>query len=68
VPAKTPDAAAARLNDTVNLVLKDAAVQQRLKQLGLEPMIADAAEAARFFASEADHWGKMVRALNLSIN
>jgi tripartite-type tricarboxylate transporter receptor subunit TctC len=68
VPAKTPDAVAARLNDTINQVLRDAAVQQRLKQLGLEPMIADGTEAARFFASEADHWGKMVRTLNLSIN
>lgn len=68
VPAKTPEAVAARLNGAINEALKDAAVQQRLKQLGLEPIIADVAEAERFFKSEVDHWGKMVRTLNLSIN
>jgi tripartite-type tricarboxylate transporter receptor subunit TctC len=68
VPAKTNDAVVTKLNATINEILKDAAVQDRLKKFGLEPMYADTAQTARFFKSEVEHWGKMVRTLNLSIN
>jgi tripartite-type tricarboxylate transporter receptor subunit TctC len=43
-------------------------VQDRLKRFGLEPMQGTPAETARFFDSEVEHWGKMVRTLGLSIN
>ena len=68
VPSKTGDAVVERLNATINDVLKDAEVQARLKRFGLEPRYGNTAETARFFASEADHWGKMVKTLNLSID
>jgi tripartite-type tricarboxylate transporter receptor subunit TctC len=68
VPTKTGDAVVEKLNATISEVLKDAAVQERLKRFGLEPMYGNTAETARFFASEVEHWGKMVKALDLSIN
>jgi tripartite-type tricarboxylate transporter receptor subunit TctC len=68
VPSKAGNAIVDRLNATINEILKDAAVQERLKRFGLEPIHGNPAETARFFDSEAEHWGKMVRALGLSIN
>ena len=38
------------------------------KRFGLEPIYGNPAETTRFFNSEAEHWGKMVRTLGLSIN
>ena len=35
-------------------------------RFGLAPMYGGPAETARFFKSEAEHWGRMVRALGLS--
>jgi tripartite-type tricarboxylate transporter receptor subunit TctC len=68
VPAKTASAATERLNSAINEALNDGAVQERLKRFGLQPMQGNTAETARFFNSEVDHWGKMVRTLGLSIN
>jgi tripartite-type tricarboxylate transporter receptor subunit TctC len=68
VPSKTGDAVVDKLNGAINEILKDAGVQERLAKFGLEPMFGTTAETTRFFKSEVDHWGKMVRTLNLSIN
>jgi tripartite-type tricarboxylate transporter receptor subunit TctC len=68
VPAKTDNAIVDKLNATINEALKDAAVQERLRRFGLQPMYGNTAETARFFAGEVDHWGKMVKTLGLSIN
>jgi tripartite-type tricarboxylate transporter receptor subunit TctC len=68
VPSKTDDAVVDKLNATINDILREAAVQQRLERFGLEAMYGSSAETARYFNSEAEHWGKMVRALGLSVN
>ena len=68
VPAKTNTAIVTKLNAAINEALKEAAVQERLKRFGLEPMIADTAATARFFNSEVDRWGKMVKAIGVSVN
>lgn len=68
VPSKTGDAVVDRLNGTINEILKDPGVQERMAKFGLEPMFGTTAETTRFFRSEVDHWGKMVRTLNLTIN
>jgi tripartite-type tricarboxylate transporter receptor subunit TctC len=67
VPAKTSDATVAKINGAINEALREAAIQERLKRFGLEPMHGNPAETARFFTSEVEHWGKMVRTLGLSI-
>jgi tripartite-type tricarboxylate transporter receptor subunit TctC len=68
VPSKTASTTIERLNGAINEALNDAGVQERLKRFGLQPMQGNIAETARFFSSEVDHWGKMVRTLGLSIN
>lgn len=68
VPSKTDNAIVDKLNTTINEVLKEAVVQERLKRFGLQPMYGNTAETARFFASEIDNWGKMVKTLGMSIN
>jgi tripartite-type tricarboxylate transporter receptor subunit TctC len=68
VPAKTGDAMVEKLNAAINDILKDADTQGRLARLGLDPMYGNPAETTRFFKAEVDHWGRMVGALDLSIN
>jgi len=68
VPSKTETAVVERLNASINEALKEPAVQERLKRFGLQPMHGNTAETARFFASESDNWGRMVKTLGLSIN
>jgi tripartite-type tricarboxylate transporter receptor subunit TctC len=68
VPSKTDAAVIAKLNNAINESLKEAAVQERLKKFGLEPRYGNPAETNAYFKSEIGHWGKMVKALNLSIN
>jgi len=68
VPSKTLDAVVDKLNAEINQVLQEAAVRERLVRFGLAPIHGGPAETARFFKSEAEHWGKMVRTLGLSIN
>jgi tripartite-type tricarboxylate transporter receptor subunit TctC len=68
LPAKTSDAIAAKLNTTINQLLSDEQVRQRMNAFGLEPMTGSTEETTRFFLSEIDSWGKMVKTLNLSAN
>jgi tripartite-type tricarboxylate transporter receptor subunit TctC len=68
VPSKTDDAVVDKLNTTINEVLKESIVQERLRRFGLQPMHGNTAETARFFASEVEHWGKMVKTLGVTIN
>ena len=68
LPAKTSDAIAAKLNTTINQLLGDEQVRQRMTAFGLEPMTGSTAETTRFFLSEINSWGKMVKTLNLSAN
>jgi tripartite-type tricarboxylate transporter receptor subunit TctC len=68
VPSKTDAKVVARLNGAINEVIREAAVQDRLKRFALEPMYGTPAEAAAFFKSEVGHWGKMVTTLGMSID
>jgi tripartite-type tricarboxylate transporter receptor subunit TctC len=68
VPSRTVGATVDKLNVTINDILREQAVQERLKRFGLDPMHGDVAETRSFFNKEAEQWGKMVRALGLSIN
>ncbi len=65
-PAKTSDAAVAKLNADINEVLKDAAAQQKLKAVGFDAIIKTHPEAADYFRSEVASWGKMSRAIGFS--
>jgi tripartite-type tricarboxylate transporter receptor subunit TctC len=67
-PAKTPDAVVAKLNAEINLVLRLPDVQQRLKTIGFDPIFKTHAEAADYFKSDVANWGKMVRAIGVTVD
>lgn len=61
LPAKTPKDIAEKLQRTVIEVLKEEEVQQRLKDLGAQPVGSTAAEFASFLKKEDAKWGEVVR-------
>jgi tripartite-type tricarboxylate transporter receptor subunit TctC len=67
-PEKTDPAITARLNAAVEEVMKDQGLVKKLTSIGFDPMHNSQSEAESYFRSEVDSWGKMVKALNLSIN
>ncbi len=66
-PAKTDPKILATLNQTINDILKTPDVQQRLIDVGFDPIVGAQTEANAMFNAEVDKWGKMVKALGLSI-
>jgi len=67
-PAGTSPDIIAKLNATVEEVMKDPALQQRLTTIGFDPIEGTQAQAESYFRSEVAKWGKMVKTLGLSIN
>jgi tripartite-type tricarboxylate transporter receptor subunit TctC len=67
-PAKTDPAILAVLNAAINDVVKSQDVQTKLIDFGFDPMTGSQAVADATFRDEVGKWGKMVKALNLSIN
>ncbi len=68
VPSKTGDAAVDKINAAINEALKEPDMQERLTRFGLDPMFGNSGEMTAFFNREVANWGRMVRALDLSIN
>jgi len=66
-PAKTDPEIIAALNGAINETVKSQGVQAKLIALGFDPMAGSPSEADKTFHDEVGKWGKMVRALNLSI-
>jgi len=67
LPAKTPQAVVARLNEAIRRAVATREVQDTLKRFALEP-VADSPEAfARTLRTEHDRWGRIVKALNFSM-
>jgi hypothetical protein len=48
--------------------MKGEDVQRKLTALGFDPIVASQADADKTFNDEVAKWGRMVQALNLSIN
>jgi tripartite-type tricarboxylate transporter receptor subunit TctC len=67
-PAATDPKALAVLNAAINETMRGEDVQKKLRALGFDPIVAAQADADRMFHAEVEKWGKMVQALNLSIN
>ena len=61
LPAKTPKDIAEKLQRAVVEVLKEDEVQQRLKDLGAQPVGSTAAEFATFLKKEDSKWSEVVR-------
>ncbi len=68
VPAGTNAEVVAKLNATIEAVLQDAQVGQRLTSIGFDPIHGSPQQAETYFRAEVAKWGKMVQALGLAIN
>jgi tripartite-type tricarboxylate transporter receptor subunit TctC len=66
-PGKTDPAIIAKLNAAVEEVMKEPAIVKKLTSIGFDPLHNSQSAADSYFHSEIDDWGKMVKALNLSI-
>lgn len=64
-PAGTPAAVVNRLNAETAKVLKDADIQKRFGEQGLEPTIMSPQELKRFAESDAALWAKLIKAANI---
>ncbi len=60
-PANTPRAVVDKLNAEVLRVFKLTDVQERLKTLGLDPVLSSPDELARYQAAEIAKWAKVVK-------
>jgi tripartite-type tricarboxylate transporter receptor subunit TctC len=60
-PANTPRPIIERLNAEVQRIYRLPDVQEKLKSLGLEPVLSSPEELARYQASEILKWGKVVK-------
>lgn len=66
-PAKTDPRILATLNSAIRETVKSAQVRKKLIALGFDPMTGAQTEADTMFHDEIVKWGKMVKALNLSL-
>jgi tripartite-type tricarboxylate transporter receptor subunit TctC len=62
LPAKTPDGIAREVEGKVRRVLADAAIQERIRVLGIEPAPGMSSEdGVKWIATEHDKWAKLIR-------
>ncbi|HEY7299022.1 MAG TPA: tripartite tricarboxylate transporter substrate binding protein [Xanthobacteraceae bacterium] len=66
-PPNTPIPIAERINSDVAEVLHRPEVAGRLRQIQMEPVGSTRAEAVRFFAEEAELWGKVIKDAKITI-
>jgi tripartite-type tricarboxylate transporter receptor subunit TctC len=66
-PAKTDPKIIATLNAAINDTIKNPEVQKKLTAIGFDPISGAPAQADGMFKAEVEKWGKMVKALNLSV-
>jgi len=65
-PAKTPPEIGEKLNASVNAVIADPNVEQRLRTLGYEPYRGSFADASGFLRKQIDTWGNLIRATGIT--
>ena len=67
-PSKVDPEIVARLNATIQDVMKDPALLEKLTSIGFDPITGTQAQAETYFRGEVEKWGKMVKVLNLSVD
>jgi tripartite-type tricarboxylate transporter receptor subunit TctC len=67
-PPDLPRAIADKISADTAEVLKIDEVGQRIRELGMDVGGLNPAESGKFFAREAEHWGKIVRAAGISFD
>jgi tripartite-type tricarboxylate transporter receptor subunit TctC len=66
-PPGTPDALADKINRDVDECLRQSEFIEKTKALGMDLAPGSRAQAATFFASERDLWGKVITAANIPL-
>ena len=67
-PAKTPPAVVEKLNAEIRAILQDPATQTRFDSMGSTAMIMGAEESQKFFLSELQKWGDLVKASGAKVD
>jgi tripartite-type tricarboxylate transporter receptor subunit TctC len=62
LPARTPKPITDKLSRTIAEIIHEPEIQQKLKDMGVQPVGSTAAEFATFLTAESDKWGKVVKA------
>jgi tripartite-type tricarboxylate transporter receptor subunit TctC len=65
LPARTPSTIVARLNETVNAILREADVHERFAALGAEPVGSSSAAFGKYISDEVIKWGKVSKAVGI---
>jgi len=52
----------------MNEVMKDPEVLQRLKVIGFDPIVKDTPATVDYFKAEIANWGKMVKAVGITVD
>ena len=68
VPAKTPAAIVARLYDAIAFALKDATVQQRFGEIGVEPIGSNPEQFAAFIERQGELLPALIREAGVVTN
>jgi len=67
LPAKTPPDVLAKLNGDLAAILRDAAVKDRFKLLGVLPRASTPAELAAMNVADASLWGPIIKEANIKV-
>ena len=65
LPARTPPAIVAKLNQTINAILRDPDVTERFAGLGADPIGNSSAEFGKYIGTEVVKWGKVIKAVGI---
>jgi tripartite-type tricarboxylate transporter receptor subunit TctC len=66
-PAGTPAAIVNRLNGEIAKVLKDADIQKRFGEQGLEPTLMTPRELKRYAETDVSRWTRLIKAANIKV-
>ena len=64
-PARTPREIVAKLNETVNAILREPEVVERFAGLGAEPLGSSSAAFGGYIGEEIAKWGKVIKAVGM---
>jgi tripartite-type tricarboxylate transporter receptor subunit TctC len=67
LPARTPPEIVAKLNRTINVILREAEVGERFAALGAEPVGGSSAEFGKYIGAEVVKWGKVIKAVGMRV-
>ena len=67
VPAATPEAVASAWESTLATILQDPEVQQRIMQVGLDPVYADASATQQRLQADRARWRPIVERLGITV-